>query len=297
MTIPNTNDGSNRPPRLRVDINAGGVFGLPKTSSVPRGDDRAVCAAVKAAGFEGIQTGEKVDAARAAGLRVTGAGRINSPQEADAQAARAKQLGYDCYTVHVGYGLEDDDEAHRLVEAVLTASEKHGVPIYIETHRATITDDMWRTVQLTKSFPEIRFNGDLSHWYTGHEMVYGDIEAKWRFLQPVFDRVRFMHGRIGNPGSMQVDVGDGSSTGRPYVEHFKEMWTRCFAGFLKTAAPGDYIIFAPELLGSSNYYARLFKNAAGEMVEESDRWQQALVYADLARKCVDEALRRTGHAG
>lgn len=28
------------------------------------------------------------------------------------------------------------------------------------------------------------------------------------FIQPVFDRLRFMHGRIGNPGCIQVDVGD-----------------------------------------------------------------------------------------
>jgi hypothetical protein len=253
-------------------------------------------AAVKAAGFEGVQTGEKVAAARQVGLRVAGAGRINTVDEADAQAKKAKDLGYDCYTVHLGWGTEDDDEAHRLVDAVLSGSERHAIPIYIETHRATICDDMWRTVQLTKKFPEIRFNADLSHWYTGHEMVYGDIEAKWRLIQPVFDRVRFIHGRIGNPGSMQVDAGDGTGgAAYPFVDHFREMWTRCFAGFLKSAGPGDCIIFAPELLGSSNYYARLFKNAAGELVEETDRWQQALVLVNIARKAFAQALERTGH--
>ena len=42
-----------------------------------------------------------------------------------------------------------------------------------------------------------------------------------------------------------------------FVEHFKEMWA---------------------------------------LVEEGDRWQQALLYAKIARKCFDEALKRTGHA-
>ena len=291
MVIPNCNDGSNRLPRLRVDINGSNIMGLPKFSSVPRGDDQAVLSAVKAAGFEGIQTGSKIAAARALGLGVTGGGRINTPEEAELRAIDAKKLGVDCFTVHVGWGIEDDDEVYRLVEATLRASEKHQVPIYIETHRATITDDMWRTVQLTKKFPEIRFNGDFSHWYTGHEMPYGDIEAKWQFIQPVFDRVRFIHGRIGNAACMQVDIGsDGED--RKYVEHFKEMWTRSFVGFLTTAKPGDYICFTPELLGPEAFYARQFKNAAGELIEESDRWQQAIIYRDIARACWDEALLR-----
>jgi hypothetical protein len=292
--IPNTNDGSTRAPRVRIDINGSNVFGLPETSTPPRGDDKAVLEGVKAAGFEGIQTGSKWKQAKEVGLRVIGSGRINAPQDADKQLAEAAVRGYDCYTVHVGWGFEDDDGAARLVEATLRASEKHKVPVYIETHRATVTQDIWRAVQLTKRFPEIRFNGDFSHWYTGLEMVYGDIEAKWTFIQPVFDRVRFLHGRIGNPGCIQVDIGP-TGDGLTYVDHFKEMWTRSFVGFLKDAGPGDYIIFAPELLGSSNFYARLFKDASGNFIEEGDRWQQALLYAKIARKCFDEALKRTGH--
>ncbi|HEY7087827.1 MAG TPA: TIM barrel protein [Tepidisphaeraceae bacterium] len=289
--IPNTNDGTTRPPRLRLDINASNVFGLPSYSSVSKGDSRAVLQAVKAAGFEGIQTGSKAQVAREVGLRVTGSGRINTPDEAELRAAEATQLGCDCYTVHVGWGTEDDDQADRLVESVLRASEKHQVPIYIETHRATITDDIWRTVRLVQKFPEIRFNGDFSHWYAGHELVYGDIEAKWQFMQPVFDRVRFIHGRIASPGCIQIDIGDGTKK-LTYVDHFKEMWTRSFVGFLKSAGPGDYFCFTPELLGPDVHYARAFPNAAGELVEEGDRWQQALLYMQIARECWAEAQRR-----
>ena len=288
--IPNTNDGTQNPPRLRLDINGMNVFGLPPESTVPRGDDRAILAAVKAAGFEGIQTGTKAVAAREVGLRVTGSGRINTPEEADIKAAEARAAGVDCYTVHVGWGMEDDAAVNRLVEAVLRASVKHAVPIYIETHRATITQDMWRTVQIAKRFPEVRFNGDFSHLYTGQEMVYGDINTKFDFLQPVFDRVRFIHGRIGNPGCMQVDIGEG--VGRTYVDHFKEMWTRSFVGFLKSAKPGDYICFAPELLAADIYYARAFRSAEGPMLEESDRWQQALLYCEIAKACFAEATAR-----
>jgi sugar phosphate isomerase/epimerase len=154
--IANTNEGTSRPPRMRPDINGSNIFGLPESSSMPKGDARAILSAVKAAGFEGVQTGSKAELCRELGLRVTGSGRIDTPEEADKHAADAKAAGYDCYTVHVGWGLEDDDAVNRLVEAVLRASEKHRVPFYIETHRATITQDIWRTVQVVKRFPEVR---------------------------------------------------------------------------------------------------------------------------------------------
>ncbi len=126
-------------------------------------------------------------------------------------------------------GFEDDDAVDALVEDILNASEKHRFPLFIETHRATITNDPWRTVRIARKFPEVRFNGDFSHWYTGAEMVYGNFAEKLDYLAPVFDRVRFIHGRIGNPGSMQVDVGDGKN--RPYVDHFRQIWTRSFRDF------------------------------------------------------------------
>ena len=53
--------------------------------------------------------------------------------------------------------------------------------------------------ELTKRFPEIRFNADFSHYYCGQEMVYGDFEAKLDFMAPIFERVGFIHGRIAAP--------------------------------------------------------------------------------------------------
>src|SRR5262245_17537091 len=102
--IRNTNDGSTRPPRMRLDINGSNVFGLPRSSTAPTGDNLTVLQAVKAAGFEGIQTGSKAQAAREVGLRVTGSGRINIPEDAELRAHEARQAQYDCYTVHVGWG-------------------------------------------------------------------------------------------------------------------------------------------------------------------------------------------------
>ena len=267
---------------LRCYFNWLALEGLP---DFPAGPLRAI----RDAGYHGVQfiqplAASLVEEARAVGLGVCGSGRVNEPGEADTLAAEARAAGLECLTLHVGWGTEDDDEAARLIAAVLEASARHGVPLYPETHRATLFQDMWRTVRFLDRFPELRFNGDFSHWYTGLEMVYGGFEKKLAFIRPVLERVRFLHGRIGNPGSIQVDIGDGDAGRQPYVAHFRALWKAAFAGFLRSAAPGDAICFTPELLAPRIYYARTFEGR-----EEGDRWRQSLVLRRIAEECFAEA--------
>ena len=52
----------------------------------------------------------------------------------------------------------------------------------------------------------------------------------------------------------------------------------------------NLLIFTPELLSGTHYYARLFPGHGGGMTEESDRYTQALLYADIARRLFKEAF-------
>ena len=247
--------------------------------------------AIREAGYDGIQFIDPIDSAalkeaRAIGLGVCGSGRINVPGDADAVAQSAADAGLECLTLHVGWGMESDDEAARLIEAVLSATAARRIPLYVETHRATIFQDMQRAVSFVDRFPELRFNGDFSHWYTGLEMVYGGFEKKLAYIQPIIDRVRFVHGRIGNPGCMQVAIEPNDPA--TYVAHFRTMWTACFAAFLRDPKPRQpFITFAAELLAPDIYYARTFRGG-----EESDRWQQSLLLCEIARECFAEAMRQ-----
>ena len=124
-------------------------------------------------------------------------------------------------------------------------------------------------------------------------MVYGGFESKFEFIRPVLDRVRFIHGRIGNPGCMQVDIGDGNAGHHPSIAHFRQLWTASFLGFLRSGE-GSEIHFVPELLGPEIYYARVFNGR-----EESDRRQQSLLSCAVARECfraaaTEFAMERSG---
>lgn len=290
--IRNTRDKSSAAPRLRLSLNSGNLHELPDDQVHPRGTAEEIYRAVKDAGYEAIQGPEDESAARRVGLAITSGNRVDTVGDADRVAREAKDKGYDCVTLHVGTGFDDDDVVFKLLDAILNASARHDLPLYVETHRATITQDIWRTLQFIKKFPGLRLNGDFSHWYTGHEMVYAPIEKKWELMAPAFERVRFIHGRIGNPGCIQVDIGDG--TNRTYVDHFREMWTRSFEGFLRTAKPGDFIDFTPELLWPAIYYARTYKDSRGRDVEEGNRWEQALLLTRIATECFAVAERRVG---
>jgi hypothetical protein len=293
------NDGSAEDPKLRVYLNLGTLDDLRADSAGHRlGDTAASYSRLLSDGFEGVQL--VTDEAPNEHLQAPfcGLNRINAPAEADAVAAKHAARGDQCITVHAGWGLENEDETFRLVDAILSASSKYQLPIFIETHRATITQDVWRTVQICKKFPEVRFNGDFSHYYCGQELTYGDWATKLAFMEPIFERIGFVHGRIASPGCMQVPI-DSNLASKPvqahgvvnYLEHFKEIWTHAMFGFLRSAARGDTLIFAPELLPGTYYYARMFPNATGQLVEESDRYAQALLYKELAHACFIDAKR------
>lgn len=288
------NDGSGDAPKLRVFLNLYNLAGLSGNSVWKNAKKDKLLETLGADGFEGVQLTE--DGPPPVGpLPHCGLGRINQPQEALPLAEKHKARGDLCLTVHAGWGIEDDDDVFRLVEAILAASDNTRLPIFIETHRATITQDMWRTVQITKRFPEVLFNGDFSHYYCGQEMVYGGLEMKIDFMKPIFDRVGFMHGRIASPGHMQVPIDEGMA--RPaaavgvtdYFADFRTLWKRAIKGFLDHAGRGDVLIFAPELLDGTHYYARLFPGPDGKMMEETDRYAQAILYAKVARKLFQEA--------
>lgn len=291
------NLGGDAPPALRIYLNMDNLADPPSGADWPLAEDPGCFERLAADGFEGIQwTGAEAPPAHCQ-LPWCGLDRVNAPAEADAIVARHAARGDQCLTLHAGWGIESDAEVDALVRAILEAGERHGLPVFIETHRATLTQDMWRTVELTKRIPEIRFNGDFSHYYCGQEMVYGGLDKKLDFMAPIFDRVGFLHGRVAAPGWMQAPIpGDDSRPGQAtgeidYWADFREIWRRAIRGFLTHAGPGDVLIFAPELLSGRHYYARLFPDSEERPREEADRYEQARRYAGWIR-CLFEGERK-----
>lgn len=244
------------------------------------------CAA--AAGFEGIQVPlpDHAKLARSAGLaKVSALAPARTTDEVDAIVGMWAGQDLDALVLHLGTGFETAEEAKDLFEAAFRAESHHGVPLLIETHRATLTQDPARTLALIGEFPDLRFCADLSHWYTGVEMVYGDFETKLAKLAPVFQRTRMIHGRISDPGCIQVAVQPDDQ--RPCVEHFRTMWSAVLAAAAEAGV--SEFPFVVELLPASVNYARTVERD-GIREEEVDRWAQAGVLWDIVQGCAPGAM-------
>jgi hypothetical protein len=284
----NTNDGGDRPPRLLAGVSFLTPADLPAWSEGPRGSTAEIYAAVRAAGYEAIQTLDPA-AAHAAGLIPTGLARIFDDMGAmRAAAVVARDAGCDCTTVQLGSGFESDAEMARLAEALLQISvaEKH--PLYLETHRATMTQDIRRTLDLVARFPELRFNGDFGHWYIGHELTYGDMEMKFAAMRPIFERTRFMHLRLSSGAFGQLTASDPAQA--HHLDYYRRMWTASFAGFLASAGPGDYFAVHPELLPPRAFYPKMIPGPDGALGEESDRWTESAFLVEVARECFAQSI-------
>ncbi|HEY3888474.1 MAG TPA: hypothetical protein VGL73_07865 [Caulobacteraceae bacterium] len=286
----NTNDGRGGPPRLLAGISFLTFDDLPKWSAGPHGDHAATHAALAPAGYEAVQT-LWPERAHAAGLIPTGLARvIDDPASLADIAARFRDAGCDCTTVQLGDGLESEAGMDRLAEALLEASEKQSHPLYLETHRATMTQDIRRAVDLVGRFPELRFNGDFGHWYIGHELTYGDMERKFAAMAPVFERTRFLHLRVSSNVHGQLTASDPREA--RHLAFHARMWTAAFEGFLASAAPGDYIAAHTELLPARSFYPIMVNGEDGEPREESDRWTQSAFLINIAQDCFAEAATK-----
>lgn len=299
--IDRTNDGTQAAPYLRKDMNLGTILNLPRGSTGYRRSLGEQLEMLKASGHVAGQSWGQYQEVLASGMRATGMERIMEVGQADVIAREHKALGMDATCIHLGNSFETDAQMDALVASVLEASAKHGYPLYIETHRGTLTQDIRRTVDLVHRFPEMRFNADLSHYYTGHELNYaGEFLQRLDWLTPVLERVRFMHGRISNTGCIQAPVGDVGL----YVGHFAVMWQRCFEGFLKGAQPGDYLSFTAEILplriGTGDttlwlHYAQQRPADPSDPMEgePSDRYQEADALWRIASDAFAAAQRAT----
>lgn len=237
-------------------------------------------------GYEAVQ-GAEAELSRVTGLTVLGNGIIPTAYDAMQFAWEWKQRGAVAATCIAGFGDESAAEGNTIVRSILEASALCSLPIYLETHRGSITQDSWRTIQLLEANPNLLLTGDFSHWFTGQEMSYGDMDRRMEFLEPVFSRTALLHGRIGDRCCMQVDLTDGNHSSIPYFEH---MWTRVMDYFLINNTRKD-LWFCPELLGPEYAYARIFPETTGKLREESDRWTQAKILVRIANRCFERALR------
>ncbi|MGI4789971.1 MAG: sugar phosphate isomerase/epimerase family protein [Janthinobacterium lividum] len=275
------NDGSQNPPRLRIQHSLWSLIGLPMNApeewTLMEKFER-----VKDAGFEAVEcwldeSNEQrhKDALNAAGLRLALGHHPFTLEDTRGIVEMARRLNADFLFAQPLTPYTPLPEAAAFLRGATAVAHDHGLPFFVETHRGNIPESLNQALALIELMPEVRFTGDLSHFVlTGEFYGWPDEKAIDR-MDPILQRISHLHGRISNGEQVQVDVGDG--TGET-AQFFVRLWARAMSHWRKDAGPGDVFPFASEL-GPPRYAITLPDGR-----EFSDRWEQSLVMKHLAEQ-------------
>lgn len=280
------NDGSNNPPRLRVQQSMWAMIGLPMNA----GDEWSLdekCRRVKEAGFEALECWlgennekETKEALDKHGLRLVLGHRPFSVEDIKATVDRAVRLRADFVFAQPADAFTPADRVAAMVKEGRKLANDHGITFFVETHRNNFTENLPQTKQLIDLVPDIRITGDLSHFVVGGEFYGWEGEGAVDRMMPVLARISHLHGRISNGEAVQVDVGDGTND---TAQFFVRLWSTAMKHWLNGAGPGDVFPFTSEL-GPPRYAI-----TTPDGKEFSDRWQQALVMKKLAEQAWNKA--------
>jgi sugar phosphate isomerase/epimerase len=275
------NDGSQNPPRLRVQQSSWALIGLPMNSETPWTQDEQY-AHVKAAGFEAVEcwldaTTEQQhkDALEAHGLRLVLGHHPHTLDDVRKTAAQAVRLGADFVFAQPLNPYMPLAEAVPILREARQIVQDQGLALFIETHRGNIPESLNQALELVERMPEIRFTGDFSHAVLVGEFYGWQEEGAIDRMRPVLERTVHLHGRISSGEQVQVDVGDGSGD---TAQFFVKIWAATMKYWLAGAKPGDVFPFTSEL-GPPRYAITL-----PDGKEFSDRWEQSLVMKRLAEQ-------------
>jgi sugar phosphate isomerase/epimerase len=277
----NANDGGGRAPRLETFQAVWAMQDLP-VSGQPFDLGRAVDW-IAAQGFAGVMPWAPdlaalaaVDAIRRRGLMVGVGVSVFDVADIRPIVEGACERGALFINAQVHDGHTPDDEAVAKLEALYELCDSIGVPLFIETHRGRVTQDLRRTVEYTRRLPRMQFTLDASHYVVAGEINFPDQDPTFnRLLEPLIAASACIHARVSNGEQVQVDIGDGTG---PLVAPYIRWWTAAYQGWQARSKPGDVFPFICEL--GPHPYA--IKTPAG--AEISDRAAQALVFKGIAEK-------------
>ncbi len=167
-------------------------------------------------------------------------------------------------------------EAIPVVHRWIVDGTRAGMPLLFETHRDSLLNDLFYTLQIIEAVPEIRLCADLSHFVVDRELRTPISDTDQGYITRILERSDCFQGRIASREQIQVQIDFPQH--QEWVRIFKGWWT---AGMRMWRARNPADATLPFLceLGPPPYAI-----TDANQCELSDRWEESLVIKDWVRK-------------
>lgn len=168
------------------------------------------------------------------------------------------------------------DDAIPVVERWMRDADDFEMPVLFETHRDSLLNDLFYTLQLIDAVPGMRLCADLSHFVVDRELRLPLRAVDRDYFGRILDRSDCFQGRVASREQIQVQVEFPQH--QPWVAQFKSWWTDGMRAWRERNPKDATLVFLCEL-GPPGY---AITDARGD--ELSDRWHEALVIRDWAER-------------
>lgn len=148
------------------------------------------------------------------------------------------------------------------------AAERIGMPLTFETHRDSLLNDLFYTLQVLDAVPDLRLCADLSHFVVDREMRLPLREADQKYIYRILEHSDSFQGRVASREQVQIQINFPQH--QEWVEVFKAWW-KTGMRLWRERNPDDATLRFLCELGPPPYAI-----TDGKQRELSDRWEEAL---------------------
>ena len=174
----------------------------------------------------------------------------------------------------------DPADAVPVINRWMQEAADYDFPLLFETHRDSLLNDMYYTLQVMDLVPEMRLCADLSHFVVDREMRAPVTETDQAYIDRILRRSDCMQGRVASREQVQVQIDFPQH--QEWVAIFRHWWKLGMRAWRQRNADDATLIFLCEL--GPPPYAITDRNQR----ELSDRWQEALQIRSWVREIWSE---------